>query len=219
MSNLDAAPAGGGIAAATGLRPSRLARTLVVDAVLPWLAVQLLTRLGVAEVTAFTAAAAFPAASVLLEAWRHRRLELIGVAVLLALGGGIAMMLLVDDVRFAVVKAAPAYGLFGLACLLSLPRQRPLMFFVGRHFSTGGDLAQRVAWDQRLAQPGFRSAMRRLTAVWGIACLLEAGLGVWAAVVLPPSTALVLEPILGLGTIAGLLFWTVRFAQARRARG
>jgi hypothetical protein len=199
--------------------PSGLVRSLVVDAALPWLAVQLLERVwGVATVPAFAAAALFPAASIVVSWVRHRRPEFIGMAVLVTILTGITVALVVDDVRFAVLKAAPAFGLFGLACLASLSRRRPLMFFVSRQFTAGGDDAKAAAWTARLENDGFRRSMRLLTLVWGTACLAEAMLGIAAAFLLPPGTALVAEPVLGIGTIAALLTWTTAYARRRASR-
>jgi hypothetical protein len=125
---------------ATGPAPRGLARSLVIDVAMPWIAVQLLQRVwGVPTVPAFAVAAIFPATSILLSWVRHRRPEYIGIGVLVTILSGIAVALLTNDVRFAVLKGAPAFALFGLACLLSLRRERPLMFFVGRQFTSGDD--------------------------------------------------------------------------------
>jgi len=160
----------------------------------------------------------FLTASILLSWRRHYRPEFIGIAVLATILTGIAIALFTNDVRFAVLKAAPAFGLFGLACLWSLRWRRPLMFFVGRQFSTGHDAAQAAAWNARLENAGFRRAMRRLTIVWGVTCLAEAIFGIATAFTLPPAMALVVEPVLGIGTVTGLLLWTTKYARSRSAR-
>jgi hypothetical protein len=196
-----------------------LALKLAVDVVLPWIAVRTLERMGVAMVPAFAAAALIPLASVAYSWIARRRVEAIGAVVALTLLLGAGLALVSSDVRFSVVKAAPAYGLFGIACLLSLLRRRPIMFFVARYFSTGGDPAKRAAWNERLAIPAFRSAMRRLTLVWGSATLAEAVLGISSAIVLPPQLALVAEPALAMATVAALLFWTVAFTRRQIRRG
>lgn len=199
--------------------PPELRRNLVIDLALPWLTAQLLEHLWkVPTVPALVVAAIFPAGSILLSWRRHRRTEFIGMAVLATISLGVATALLTDDVRFAVLKAAPAFGLFGLACLGSLGRRRPLMFFVSRQFIAGGDTAKAAGWTARLEQAGFRRAMRRLTLVWGAACLVEATLGTTAALALPPAVALVVEPGLALGTVSGLLFWTTADTRRRSAR-
>jgi hypothetical protein len=201
---------------ATGSAPRWLTRSLVIDVAMPWIAVQLLQRVwGVPTVPAFAVAAIFPTTSILLSWARHRRGEYIGIGVLVTILSGIAVALVTNDVRFAVLKGAPAFVLFGLACLLSLRRERPLMFFVGRQFSAGDDEAQAQAWNARLPNAGFRQSMRLLTIVWGSAALVEATLGITTAFLMPPGIALVVEPMLGIGTIAVLLTWTTAYARRR----
>jgi len=196
-----------------------LARDLFVDVVLPWVAIEFLERVwNAAGVTAFAIAALFPAASILGSWLRRRRIDVIGVIVLATLLAGIALALLTGDLRFAVLKAAPGFALFGLACLLSLTRERPLMFYVSRYARSEGDEAKAAAWTARLASPGFRHSMRLLTVVWGIAALAEAMLGTAAAFLLPTAAALPIERLLGLGTIAALLAWTAAYARRRDRR-
>jgi hypothetical protein len=151
---------------ATGSAPRGLTLSLVIDVATPWIAMQLLERFwGVPTVPAFAVAAIFPATSILLSWARHRRAEYIGIGVLVTILSGIAVALLTNDVRFAVLKSAPAFALFGLACLLSLRRERPLMFFVGRQFTAGDDEARAQAWTARLQNDGFRRSMRLSTIV------------------------------------------------------
>lgn len=201
---------------ATGSAPRGLTRSLVVDVAMPWIAVQLLQRVwGVPTVSAFAVAATFPATSILLSWARHRRPEYIGIGVLVTILSGIAVALLTNDVRFAVLKGAPAFALFGLACLLSLRRERPLMFLVGRQFTAGDDEARTQAWTARLQNARFRRSMRLLALVWGLAALVEAALGIAAAFLLPARMALVVEPMLGIGTVAALLTWTTVYARRR----
>ena len=193
-------------------------RTIAVDVALPWIAVQLLQRFAhMPIVPALAIAALFPAASMILSWMRIRRVDFIGLAVLATIIGGISVAVLANDPRFAVLKGAPGFGLFGIACLISLTRKRPLMFFVARQFNTAGDRDKAATWTARLENPGFRQAMRVLTVVWGVACLGEALCGIAAAFLLPPATALVVEPMLGVGTISALLAWTFAFARRRQA--
>jgi hypothetical protein len=92
--------------------------------------------------------------------------------------------------------------------LLSLGGKRPLMFLVARRFAARGNGAKAAAWNARWRRPGFYRTMRLLTLVWGAACLIEACLGTAAVLSLRPDVAPVVEPVLGLGTVAGLLAWT-----------
>jgi hypothetical protein len=195
-----------------------LGRSLLVDVALPWLTVRILEAYGVPTVWALAVAAVFPGASVVLNWIYARRVEAIGIAVFLTILLGIVMALISDDVRFGLVKAAPAFGLFGIACLGSLLAPRPLMFFVARHFQTAGEPARVAEWNDRMAVAGFRQAMRVITAAWGVTCVLEAILGFAAALLLPVHAAIVAEPAIGISSVVGLLIWTTAYARIRQAR-
>jgi hypothetical protein len=194
-------------------------RSLVIDAGLPWLALEVLQRAGVSTIWALAAAAAFPAFG-LLSAWRRSgSVDVVAATVLASLGTGLIVALFLGNARIALVKAAPAFALFGAACLASLLTRRPLMFFVARHFAPGDAAARAAEWEQRLSRPAFRGAMRVLTLVWGVVCLLEAALGVAVAFLLPLPVAVVAEPVLAIVTVGALLAWTRGFARVRVATG
>lgn len=200
--------------------PRGVVRTLALDVVLPWLAVQFLTRaLGFSDLTAVAVAAAFPAASVAGAALRRRRVELIGVMVLVVLLSGLAAAFAMHDVRYLSMRAVPGAVLIGAACLASLMTRAPLMFFVARQFTAGDDPQKLAAWTERLENSGdFRRAMRVLTAVWGIAFLAKAALWTAAALLLPTAAALLTGPAIGFGAFALLMAWTVAYARRGAAR-
>lgn len=183
-------------------------RVALLDIVLPVLAIVLLERNGVPALPAYAAASVFPIASV-AGAWLQRRsIDVIGVGVVLGIGSGLLLGAVTADPRFALVRAAPGFALFGIAALLSLFTARPLMFFVARAFGAGSDAARIAAWNQRLAFPRFQAVMRRLTLVWGIVALTEACAALACAFFLPGQIALIAEPLLAFGTIGALLAWT-----------
>jgi hypothetical protein len=196
----------------------RVLWTLTLDIGAPYLAVRFLENHGLPTVEAFALAALFPLASTLVDWVRRRRVEIVGLIVLVTMASGVAIALLTSDVRFSVLKAAPAYGLFGLVCLCSLAVRRPAMFHVARYFSTLGDAAAGQRFDALLERPDFVRAMRFLTLVWGIAAVAECVLGSSAAFLLPPRAALVVEPALGFGAVAMLLTWAGAFARRQERR-
>jgi uncharacterized membrane protein YfcA len=203
--------------ARTSFRP-RWRRTLLIDVALPFVAVQILQRwFAVPAISAFAIAAVFPAASVAIDWAREKRVDWIGVLVLAGFALGIATALLTDQIGFAALRGAPLFAAFGVAALASLARKKPLMFFVARTVETQGDAEKMAPWNARLDEPRFRAVMRRLTLVWGLACVIEAVLGAFAAFLFPPSLAIVAEPVLALLTIAGLLAWTYSLRPAPAA--
>jgi hypothetical protein len=196
--------------------PAGLRRALVIDAVLPWIAVQVLThQLDWPTAQAVAVAAAFPAVSVIANILRRRRIEWIGLIILVTLAGAVAVALSTGDARLALLKAVPGAVLFGVACLLSLAMRRPLMFFVSRQFTAGDDPARLAAWNKRVDDRGFRRAMRLLTTVWGLTFLVKAALWTGAALLLPVNAALIVIPVLGFGTLGALFAWTIAFARRR----
>jgi hypothetical protein len=196
--------------------PAGFGRNLVIDAALPWIAVQVLThRLDWPMAEAVAVAAVFPAASVIANFLRRRRVEWVGLIILVTLIGAVAVALSTGDARLALLKAAPGAALFGVACLASLGMRRPLMFFVARQFTAGDDPAKLAAWNARVDSAGFRRAMRLLTLVWGLAFLAKAMLWTGAALLLPVNTALIVIPVLGFGVLGALFAWTIAFARRR----
>ena len=196
--------------------PPMLRRIALLDIALPVVAVVAPLHNGVAPLAAYAAASLFPASSVAVTWLRRGRFDQIGLGVLAGIAGALLIALFTGDARFGLVRAVPAFALFGVACLVSLPMRRPLMFFVTRAFATGGDAERVEAWNARLAVPGFRKNMRRLTAVWGAGTLAHAALSLAAVFLLTPAVVLVAEPVMGLGVLAALLAWT-RGLQRRAA--
>jgi hypothetical protein len=194
-------------------RPA-LRRIALLDMVLPFLAVVVLERNGIAPLAAYATASLFPAASILVSWLESRRFDPIGLGVLAGLASALLMAALTGDPRFGLLRAAPAFAAFGLACFVSLATKRPLMFFVARVFATGGDAERIAPWNARLTEPAFRQIMRRLTVVWGVGTLAHAALGIIAAFLLPGSVALIVEPMMAIAILAALLAWT-RLVQRR----
>jgi hypothetical protein len=195
-----------------------LRRTAILDLALPFVTVVLLQRWGAAPLTVYAAAAIFPIGSIVV-AWVARRsVDIVGVFVLVGIASGLGTALLAGDPRFALLRAAPSFALFGILCLVSLPTRRPLMFFVGRAFAAASDRTQAAAWDARVAQPGFRRAMRFLTLVWGTSALAAAAAGVCVAFLLAGRIAIVAEPVVAIGTVLALLGYTRGFARRAQTR-
>lgn len=183
-------------------------RVLLLDIALPALAVFLLQRNGTPALAAYAVASLFPIASIAAAWLRRRSVDIIGIAVVLGIGSGLILGFITADPRFALVRAAPGFALFGITALASLATKRPLMFFIARAFGAAGDPARIAAWDQRLTYPRFVGAMRRLTLVWGASALVGACLAVSSAFLLPGQIAVIAEPLLAFGTVGALLAWT-----------
>lgn len=196
-----------------------LYRSLLFNIVLPLAVVQIVTHRGMPLVTALAISAVFPITATIVEAIRGRAVDLIAAISLIFIVGGVIASLYTHDPRLALAKESFGTGLLGLVCLASLAAPRPLMFYFGRQFATGGDAARRAEWNALWSAPFFRFVQRTITVVWGIAWLCEAALRVVCAYTIAPTVTLIVSPLLSLATTLLLVLWTIRFSHWATRRG
>jgi intracellular septation protein A len=203
---------------AAGFRFRQMLPTLVFDVAMPIVAFNLLARSGVPILWALVAGGVFPAINN-LRAWaKSRRLEPLGIIVMAFLAIGTATSLISGSVFFALIKDSFLTASFGFICLGSLLAERPLMFHIIQQFVAGDDPV-RLEWWKGLSQyPDFRAGLRFVTAVWGIAYLVEALLRVGFALVLSPAQVVVISPVMAFGAMIVLIAWTRRHLRALRER-
>ncbi|HEY9369965.1 VC0807 family protein, partial [Streptomyces sp.] len=116
-------------------------------------------------------------------------------------------------------KDSAVTGLFGLSCLATLLAPRPLMFYFGRKFATDGTAASTAWWNGMWQFEGFRTTMRTMTAVWGVAYCVEAVVRIALAYALSTDTMVVLSPILIYGVLGALALWTALYAKSAQRKG
>src|SRR5208282_5621614 len=171
--------------------------TLVFDVAIPIVVFNVLARYGIPTLWALVAGGLSPAINNLRIWVNARRLEPLGIIVMTFLAVGTAASLISGSVFFALIKVSFLTATFGFICLGSLLRERPLMFYINRQFVAGDDPA-RLAWWNGLWDdlPDFRAAQRLVTAVWGIAYIVEALLRVGFAMVLSPAQVVSISPVM-----------------------
>jgi branched-subunit amino acid transport protein len=196
-----------------------IAINLVFNIVLPLIAVNALEAHGVKVVEALVISAVFPAIETGFAWNRRRRLDALGAIVLSFITLGAVTSLISGDVHFALAKESFFTATFGLIALASLLRPRPLQFYFGRTFVAAGDPVKEAAWDARWSDAGFRTVMRRMTAVWGVTYLAEAVVRAILVYELPVNAALVVSPLLATGVTFALIYWTIRYGKAAERRG
>lgn len=192
--------------------------SLIVDAGLPAIAYQILTRQGISEVMALTAGAIFPAANIAVGFMKTRRIDLIGALVLLFIAVGTVTSLISGNVIFVLVKESMLTAVFGVICLWSLLWSRPLMFYFGRQFAAGDDPARIEWWNGRWEREGFRRTLRTMTVVWGVGYVLEAAARVVFALTLSPGMVVTVSPTMAIVVTVLLIIWTGRYGRMARER-
>ncbi|MDR3535076.1 MAG: hypothetical protein P4L71_01125 [Acetobacteraceae bacterium] len=205
------APQGGEAAAPQGPDRRVLIRDIGVNAVLPYATYLGLTAWGVATVPALVAGAVFPTGAILFGAIRERRVQAIGIIVLTATAASVASALWFTSPFLALARGALMTTLIALVFLGSLAARRPLVFHLA---NAGQDAATRqeveAEWD---ADPLYRRLMRRLTAIWGAALLVEAALSLVLIALLPVAVVMPLNEVLFWVFFGVLTAWSWRYGR------
>lgn len=192
--------------------------TLFFDVAMPIILYNLLTHYGAPVLWALVAGGLSPAFNNLRTWIKSRRLEPLGIIVMTFLAIGTAASLISGSVFFALVKDSFLTGTFGAICLASLFAKRPLLFYIVRQFAAGNNAARIEWWNGLWQITEFRRGMRFVTAVWGIAYIIEALARVGFALVLAPGQVVAISPVMGFGVLIVLIAWTRRYMQAIRDR-
>jgi len=191
-----------------------LATTVIVNGVLP-LVTYLLLRQRVPDTTALVGSAIFPILGVGWSWLRSRRLDALGVIVLIAIAASLLTAVLAHNAVFVLLNGPIFAGAFGLAFLISLMLPRPLMFYLASYSMRQSQPEQVTRLDEHWqSDSSARSFFRLMTAVWGLGLMGMAILLFALVFSLPPATFLALSPVVQMGTYGGLILWTM--AQGRR---
>jgi hypothetical protein len=192
-------------------------RIAVLDIAGPLVIYSLLCSHGASQVSALIHSGAAPAASVVISAAQHHRIELVGALIL----AGIALTAIVGwasgDPRLILAQDSMLTGTFGVVCLASLRSGRPLMFRVAVEFM-GEDNPRGQEFASRWRHPGFRHAFRVITAVWGIAYLTEAAVRIVIIETLTTGTALAASRTMPYVVARALAAWQVSYALRAKRR-
>lgn len=186
-----------------------LARDIGVNVVLPYATYLILSHEGVPTVQALAAGAVFPIGAIIAGFVRERRVQALGLVVLLATVVSILAALYFTSPYLALAKGSLVTGSFGVALLASLLARRPLVFHLA---NLGGDLEDRqhaeTLWE---TVPLYRRLMRRITVVWSIALLCEALLRLILIPLLPIALFLPVSEAMWIGCCALMIAWSWRY--------
>jgi hypothetical protein len=150
-------------------------RTVGLDIVGPLVVYRFCRGVGVPEVWALVVSGFPPAFGVLFDWLRWRTLEVVGAAVLGGIALSIVLAFVSDDPKVVLMEGAAMTAVFGAACLVSLTRRRPLIFYFAQAFFGGRHSADGVELDadyERYQKARFY--WRVVTVVWACTYFVEA---------------------------------------------
>ena len=146
------------------------------------------------------------------ELLRFRRIDALSLLVLAGIVLSLLVMLLGGSPRVLLMRESLLSGLFGVAFLLSLFCEKPLVYHLALATVSreGADGEQRLV--QRWQEAGFRQGIRQMTWLWGGGLTLETILRALMIWQMPVETFLLLSPFVSYGIMGALaaLTWLGR---------
>ena len=207
-----------GTTAAKGGRLRSITMIVIFDVAAPLVAYSMLRSAGMTAVAALLLSGVFPALGVTIGVIQHRRLDVVGALVLAGIVVGTVLGLISHSARLLLVEGSVPTAVFGVACLVSLWARHPLMFSFAREF-TGPDTAQGQEMTRLWQYEGYRRVFRVITAVWGVAFLLEAALRVVIVYNTSTGTALAISKVTPFLFAAIMVAWTIAYGTHHKKKG
>jgi hypothetical protein len=183
----------------------------------PLLVYSLLRSAGLSTVTALVLSGILPALGIVIGAVVDRRLDIIGVVVLAGLVVGTVAGLLSHNARLYLIEGAVPSLVFALACLASLRSAKPLIYrFAVELLGPGTPKGREVvaAWQY----PGFRRAFRVITAVWGVAYLIEVAARLVVVETTSTGIALLFSKLIPYIFAFALSGWTLSYGEHEKKK-
>ena len=204
---------------ATG-NPSRIpaiAKIVVFDIAGPLALYSWLRSQGWSTVTSLVVSGVLPAAGVILGIAGKRRIDVVGVVVLLGIAVGTALGLASGSARLVLLEGA-ADAIFGAACLGSLWASRPLMYRFALEF-IGADTPRGRDFAEQLAPCRFPARLQGDHRGGGAAYLLEAAARVVIVESTSTGTALAISKVMPYAVAGVVAAWNVGYGRRARRRG
>ena len=199
-------------------RFAMLVPTLVVNVALPIGILKTLEGLGVPPIWALAGGCAPPLLNNLRVWVKSRRLDPVGILMMASIASGPVASLVSGQISSRIVTDCLLASAWGLAFLGSLLFSRPAMFFLIRALVAADDPSRTETWNGLWRYGVFRSALRSITAAWGVVYFAEAAFEIGLAGVLKAETVATIAPLISTGGTLGLIVLTHQVMQAMRRR-
>jgi len=204
---------------APGVRSGgRFAFEVLVNIVLPFVIyIYADSRLG--DVRALLASSGPPILWSLFEFPQHRRLD--GLSALVLAGIALSLLAMVGGggARFLQLREKLVTGAIGLAFVGSALVGKPLFYQIARGSLRRKSESEAQQFEALQENRGFQRAMTLITLVWGFGLLADVAVSVALVFVLSIRAYLIVNPVLGYGTVGALGLWTFLYGKRSKSRG
>ncbi len=188
---------------------------LLINAGVPFV-VNMLAQPHMSTINALLLASSVPALFTLVGIIWKKRINAVGVLVVVDLLLAAAFALLFKSPQLLLLRGSAVSGLFGIAMLVSLLFPKPILFYVIRSVMTQNDPQRAGSFNADWAFPQVRSLYRLLTLVWGCVTLTSLLLLTVLVFTLPTSLMLILSPILSVAVIMPAAHWSMHIMRKNK---
>jgi hypothetical protein len=190
----------------------------LVNFILPF-AIYAYAEAPLGPVRALLASSAPPIAWSLVEFARNRRLDALSILVVSGIALSLLAMLGGGGVQFLQLREKLVTGVIGLAFLGSALIDKPLVYELARASIRRKSEGEAQEFEALRVHAGFRRTMKVMTLVWGLGLLADVAVAVVLVFTLSVRAYLIVNPILGYGTMGALGLWTFLYGRRARRRG
>lgn len=205
-----AAPSDGG-------RRSALLSLAIFDIGGPLAVYYVLRSSGTSAVVALVFSGLLPAVGIGLSVRRRRRVDAVGVVVLVGILLGVVVGLATGSARLVLLDGTVPTAVLAVVCFGSLLTAKPLMFRIALEFM-GPDSAQGRDFEDKWQYREFRHAFAVITVVWGAVFLAETIAQVAIIELASISTAKTTSNVMPIIVAAVTMAWTFRYGRSQQAR-
>ncbi|MCM3267864.1 VC0807 family protein [Paenibacillus elgii] len=185
--------------------------TLLINGLVPWGLYVWLSDY-VSSIAALSIATLVPLIDNVVHLAKHRKLDAFGSLMLFTFLLTIALVLLGGDEKILLVRESLVTAAVGLAFLVSLFFNRPLMYYLALRFVANHRFPENWRYSY------FRFVMRLMTLVWGIMLTMEAAIRVYMVYHLSTERYLALSNFVLYGFIGAAVLWTVAYRRHSSAK-
>jgi intracellular septation protein A len=171
------------------------------------------------QVRALLASSAPPILWSILEFARHRRLDALSALVIAGITLSLLAMLGGGGVRFLQLREKLVTGIIGLVFVGSALIRKPLIYELARATMRRRSEDEAQQFEALQVHAGFRRTMTIMTLVWGFGLLADVAVAVVLVFVLSIREYLIVNPILGYGTMGALSLWSFLYGRRAKRRG
>jgi intracellular septation protein A len=137
-----------------------------------------------------------------------RRFEPLPIIIIVSFFIGLGLSLGFNNAKLNEIKGAIITGCIGLAYIISLLFEKPLIYYFSRPWQTQNDPEKIKKYDEDWKVPEFRRVMRVISIVWGTGFILQAIVNIVLIFTVSLDLIIVLGNVLTYGNIALLVTWT-----------